>query len=199
MTDEEILTKLRSNRRHVNQAVTYLADHAQWRVSVTILLRKYGVDKDDFDSVLFESLTTFCSLIKQGKYKTESNLKTFFEGVCRNVIRNKKAFETRYAKRITLVEPAQLHTQESYNPFRQLSHERDQSLKELFRNALERLGEPCKKSLIMKVQGFKDVEIADELNVSHGGIRKRLFKCREQLRKLGLEDATFKHEIDTLI
>ncbi|MFK7972952.1 MAG: RNA polymerase sigma factor [Bacteroidia bacterium] len=125
-------------------------------------------------------------------------MKTFFQGICKNVIRNKKALEARYAKRVILMEPVHIQSKEPYNHAEHLSHERAQSLKELFRGVLDRMGNPCKKSLIMKMQGFKDVEIADKLEFSHGGIRKRLSKCRQALRELVLQDESLMNEIDFL-
>ena len=199
MSDEELLIRLHGDRKQINQAASYMVDHPQWRRSVKILLQKSHMNPDDFDIILFESIASLCSLVKKGKFNQESSLKTFFQGICKNVIRNKLAFKRRYVKRFVLMENDQLASREAYSPFEEASRERVNSLRELFKQVIEKLGESCKKGLIMKTQGFKDTEIADALNLSHGSTRKRLSKCREQLRKMGQQDSAFMNEIKSLI
>lgn len=152
------------------------------------LIQIYGSKGHEADDVLQEGIILMDELVRSGKFQTQSKVRTFLIGVCKNLIRNKARKVNRivfkeevkdYERGEAEVSPEDLILLEEYTD-EQVS--RDDLLKELLQN----LTSNCQEVLRLYYYKSKNMsQVAEERGLKNANqAKKAASRCRQQLRKL---------------
>lgn len=155
------------------------------------LINFYKLPQIDADEILQEGLILLDDLVRTGKFRGESSVRTFLISICKNMLRNdlkkvnrivlKDSFtESQSADEgsadagIVIEEKTEMHIQ------------RDNVLRKLMENITDR----CKEVLNLQYfKAFSMIQIAAQRGLANAEqAKKAASQCREQLRKLILED-----------
>ena len=153
--------------------------------SVIQWVRENNGTEADARDIYQEALIALFRKLEGGKFELTCTLKSFLRIMCRNLwlarIRNNKKFET---SELESVEKVDLDS----NLIERLENsEKDQ----LFFKHFDALGGNCKQILQWFFDKVSLKEIARKLDTSEGYIKKRKFKCKEQLVKAIQADPKF--------
>ncbi|HUI64870.1 MAG TPA: sigma-70 family RNA polymerase sigma factor [Bacteroidota bacterium] len=174
-SDGRILEGIRTGREEV--LVELYSDN---RKAVRALVRRNGGSIDDADDVLQEALVSFWERVRTGKFTYSARLSTFIYAVARNIWLRRLA---RARKEIPFQVEAVDPPGEDLSPLEQVMED-EQS--QMVRRALERLGEPCKKLLLLYYWEELPMEqIAVQLGFANADTAKsKKYQCKKSLERL---------------
>jgi len=174
-SDGRILEGIRTGREEV--LVELYTDN---RKAVTALVKRNGGSSDDADDVLQESLVLFWERVRTGKFTYSARLSTFIYAVARNIWLRKLA---RARKEVTLQVESDDPPDEDLSPLEQ-AMENEQT--QIVQRALERLGEPCKKLLLLYYWEELPMEaIAAQLGLANADTAKsKKYQCKKALERI---------------
>jgi len=182
MTQDEIITKIKNGGQAELGVVyeTYREEFLHW------IMKEYKCSTDDSQDIYQLTILVFYDNIKNGKLEhLVSSVKTYLFGVGKNLVmewRRKSGRSTPLDQERWLNDYAM---EESDNaPTEQMVH--------AARNALSKLGEPCRQLIEMFYYGKKSMEeITEELHYKNAETAKnQKCKCMKRLRKLYEEEKT---------
>ena len=140
-SDADLLAAIR-NKDTLNEAIRYMYQHYADTIS-SLIINNSGNHQDAQD-IFQETVVTFIETVKKDKFRGESSIKTFVVAIARNTWLNELKRRERsdireeiYGKSSPAEEPDVSH----------LISERE--AKQQFRDLLGKLGESCKKILIL--------------------------------------------------
>jgi len=173
--DGRILEGIRTGREEV--LVELYRDN---RRAVTSLVRRSGGSADDADDILQEALVSFWERVRTGRFTYSARLSTYIYAVARNIWLRRLA---RVRREVTLPAEEDDPPGEDLSPLEQVMED-EQS--QMVRRALERLGEPCKKLLLLYYwEELPMEEIASRLGFANADTAKsKKYQCKKALERL---------------
>ena len=177
-SDSVILSKISGNI-DVNGAILTL--YQQFAGSVTAYIINKGGSSQDGEDIFQETIVSFIELVRENKFRGESGIKTFLIAIARNLWLNEWKKRGQTSRREMVYEKGR---DEEEADLTQLIQERE-TQKQLL-DILTRLGEPCKKLLILFY--YHDVsmrELAEKLSYTNEQVvRNKKHKCMKELTDL---------------
>ena len=174
-SDADLLAAIR-NKDTLNEAIRYMYQHYADTIS-SLIINNSGNHQDAQD-IFQETVVTFIETVKKDKFRGESSIKTFVVAIARNTWLNELKRRERsdireeiYGKSSPAEEPDVSH----------LISERE--AKQQFRDLLGKLGESCKKILILfYYENFTMKEMVNHLPYENEQVvRNKKYKCLQQL------------------
>ncbi len=197
--DQELIMYLKGSRLEMNQAINWILKRTGWREAVGILISKYQMDIANKDEVFYETLTALTLNVRKENFKGNSQLKTYFEGICKNVLRTKLTKKTRDAQRFVSMEMEQIIQKETIDQKEEEESDRQYVIQQTLTEMVDKLGEKCKKVLTYLMLDYSMREIAEKLQMERQSIKNRSLKCRAELREMALGNPSLMNEIKSLI
>ena len=168
----------------------FLYQHHAEAVSSFIISR--GGSKQDGEDIFQEAVVALIKLVKDGKYRQQANIRTFLIAISKNIwfneIRKRKSTgqrEKRYEDERDMVES---------DISEQIG---DLEVKKQFRELLNRLGDPCKKLLLLFY--YEDMSMKELLShlpyENEQVVRNKKYKCLKQLTSLVKANPIIQKEI----
>jgi RNA polymerase sigma factor (sigma-70 family) len=194
LTDAEIISSL-LNDRDSDAAIRFLyRSHYE-------TLGRYVVNNsgswDDAQDIFQEVIIAFVNLVKAGKFRGESSIKTFLYSLNKNIWLNELKKRGRsQIREMKYEERASDRTEHGVN----LALEARETNSELMK-VMDELGENCKKILLLyyyENQSMK--EILTSLNYENEQVvRNKKYKCLKRLEELITENKSLYHQLKNLL
>lgn len=192
-TDAEIIDNL-SRNREVDSSLKFLyRSHYEF-------LGRYVVNNngswDDAQDIFQEVMVAFVNLVKAGKFRGESSIKTFLYSLNKNIWLNELKKRSRTQVREMKYEKASDKTEHSVNAALE-AREANAGLMKV----MGELGETCKKILLLyyyENQSMK--EILTTLDYENEQVvRNKKYKCLKRLEELLTENKSLYHQLKNLL
>lgn len=192
-TDAEIIENL-SRNRDVDLSLKFLyRSHYEF-------LGRYVVNNngnwDDAQDIFQEVMVAFINLVKGGKFRGESSIKTFLYSLNKNIWLNELKKRGRMQIREMKYEKASDKTEHGINAALE-AREANAGLMKV----MDELGETCKKILLLyyyENQSMK--EILTSLNYENEQVvRNKKYKCLKRLEELLTENKSLYHQLKNLL
>lgn len=181
----------------INKPVRYLYEHYFEAAATEIRLRG-GRDEDAAD-IFQEAVLILIDKIKSGKFREESNIKTFLVGIARNLWLFEKRTRERRAKRemhFTLSESSSPDLDDSNFEERIFSRSYTETIKIIF----EKVGDICSRLLIgFYYENSSMKKLLQKFNYENEQVlRNRKARCMKKLKKLLTEHPKLLHQLKIL-
>jgi len=176
MTDKEILVQLRLGNEH---CLKYLYQHLEM---VKSWVKQNNGNDDDAYDVFQEAIIVFYKNLMKGNYESKSKISTYLFGICKRQWLNQLNRRLKYEKPNDNF--VALDTRQDDGFEIEFTRGR-QSLKRYIDEALNKLGEPCKKLLETTIYlKLRMQEIAEMFNYSSAhSARQQKLRCIKRLRE----------------
>lgn len=175
ITDDQIISALLGLEEHRNEIFKYLYISSGWRNWVIEHVRQNGGDDGEGEDVFQETVILFDRNIREGNYKSNSTLKTYFLGIAKQYWFNKKRSRKNHLPLADVSDDSQIESPESLF----LNEEK----RNIMNQILATLGTQCREILSLYKLSFSNQEIADKLNLTNQELAKKYtYRCREKLR-----------------
>lgn len=173
-TDQQIISGIKDAnfRNKTLYAVFQLLD---WRGAAIAFIMKYGGNEQDGEEIASDALIAFDYNIRHDSFQGRSTLKTYFLSIVRN----------QWLKHLRKHRPEML-------PETDLPGDTDDSVeaiyvkdetREIFKSALQQIGERCKKILELYMLDLPMQEIAIAMNLANADMAKKAaYRCRMSMR-----------------
>ncbi|MFT5168595.1 MAG: RNA polymerase sigma factor (sigma-70 family) [Saprospiraceae bacterium] len=177
LTDKEIIEGIKAEGISREKALYHIFFQQDWKGLVIRYVLQQGGDQHDGDDV---AQTAFISLernVRLDKFKEQSALKTYFLSIARlqwlKKLRDRKSTDELKPE---LYEKSGDNIEDNY-----ISDEK----KRYFDKILDKVGERCKKIMLLKQLDHSLEEIAEKAGLSSAGMaKKESYRCRVRFRKL---------------
>ncbi|MFT5168290.1 MAG: RNA polymerase sigma factor (sigma-70 family) [Saprospiraceae bacterium] len=197
--DSELIKVLKGSRIEMNQAITWILKHSGWRDAIGIQIRRFQMDLNIRDEVFYEGLTALTVNVRKEDFQGNSKLKTYFEGICKNILRTRLTKKTRDAQRFVSMETEQIIQKETIDAGEIQESDRQSAIQQTLAGMINKLGENCKRILGYIVLDYSMREIAEKLDMERQSIKNKSLKCRGELREMAIENPGLMNEIKALI
>jgi RNA polymerase sigma factor (sigma-70 family) len=188
-SDQELVSTIESEK-DINPAIMFLYQQHAEAVSSFIISR--GGSKQDGEDIFQEAVVALIKLVKEGKYRQQASIRTFLIAISKNIwfneIRKRKSTENRekiYEDDRDIIES---------DISEQIG---DLEVKKQFRELLNRLGDPCKKLLLLfYYEDMSMKEIVSHLPYENEQVvRNKKYKCLKQLTTMVQANPIIQKEI----
>lgn len=192
-TDAEIVDNLSKNR-DVDPSLKFLY-RSHYEFLGRYVVNNNG-DWDDAQDIFQEVMVAFVNLVKAGKFRGESSVKTFLYSLNKNIWLNELKKRGRTQVREMKYEKASEKTERGINATLE-AREANAGLMKV----MDELGETCKKILLLyyyENQSMK--EILTSLNYENEQVvRNKKYKCLKRLEELLKENKSLYHQLKNLL
>jgi len=177
-TDDELIDSLKDNRRS-GDGIRAL--YRQYMAGLTHYVVKNNGSEEDAQDIFQEVIVSFVHLVKEGRFRGESSIKTFLYAINRNLWLNELKRRGRAGFREKLFEEGR-----SMGGSEQISSviENREATKQLM-GVVESLGADCKKILLLFYFENRSMrEILEETNYeSEQVVRNKKYKCLKKMEE----------------
>ena len=175
-SDAKILDQIRKKDDEEALVTLYRAN----RRTVTSYVINNSGSSDDAEDVLQEALVVLWERVKSGKFQYEAKLSTFIMATARNI------WMRRLARRRREVPGVERIDETTSNDPSVLDEMIDNERTQLVRSALEKLGDPCKKLLLLFYwEELSLVEIASQMHFANADtVKSKKYQCKKALEQL---------------
>ena len=173
---DEALVNAIGDKSLMNEAVRYIYQ-AYYEDLSSLIIHNSG-SRQDAEDTIQEVIVTFIDIIRNGKFRGESSVKTFLISLTRNLWLNNLRKKERSTARDVIFEKQREHVEDSM-----LEHINEREKKKQILMLLEQAGEMCKKILLL----FYFQELSMKEMVAHlpyeneQVIRNKKSKCLQKL------------------
>ena len=177
-SDEEIIAAIKRDR-NLNEAVRYL--YQAHFDSLANFIRTNSGRQEDAEDYFQETLAVFINIVRRDKFRGDSSIKTFLHSIMRNLWLNElKRRNKALIRETTYYE----QSEKEVNGEQHTVHESEATRQVL--GLFERLGENCKKVLVMFYYQDKSMkEISLAMNYDNEQVaRNTKYKCAKKLMDL---------------
>lgn len=181
-TDQTIVKAIASGGHGRDNALQWWFGNQGLQRWVRNYAAEHGGSAADGEDLYHDTFITFDRLLREGKFREESSLKTFFCSIAKWqwLNRQRKKGVTISLDTIELFESKHFLEDEMYNRERQ----------SVFQQALSSLGEKCKKLLTFYQLSYSMKEIAAEMGYASDQVAmNQCSECRKKLKAL-IENST---------
>jgi RNA polymerase sigma factor (sigma-70 family) len=188
-SDEELLEAIELGK-DINPAIMYL--YQQYSESISSFIASKGGSKQDGEDIFQETVVAFIKIVKNGTYRKEASIKTFLISVSKNIWYNEIKKRQSTGNREKVFENSREMVEDDIS-----HHIADLEMKKNFRTLLNRLGEPCKKLLLLfYYENLSMKELLEHLPYENEQvIRNKKYKCLKQLTTLVQANPLISREI----
>jgi RNA polymerase sigma factor (sigma-70 family) len=174
-TDVELVAAI-GNKSNLNKAILFL--YQQYSESTSSFIIHYGGSQQDAEDVFQETVVSFIEIVKKGKYRMEASIKTFLVSVAKNIWMNEIKRRERSGYREKQFEYGREQKEADIS-----HHITDLEKKRQLRELVYKLGEPCRKILLLfYYENLSMKEIVDHLPYENEQVvRNKKYKCLQQL------------------
>ena len=175
LTDDELVSAIKDKDR-ANEGIRYI--YQSYFESLSSLIVHNGGSRQDAEDVIQEVMVSFVNIIREGKFRGESSVKTFLGSLTRNFWLNNLRTKQRLDARNMIFEKGKAQEEESVM---EAIAEREQKAQML--QLLDKTGEMCKKILLLFYYSEMPVkEMLDHLPYENEQvIRNKKSKCLKNL------------------
>ncbi len=164
-----------------NAALKLLYTHEKVNRSIAQFVLKYGGDDHDIRYVLQESIIIFDRLIREKRFRSESQWETFLIGIgkntCRNFMRTRKTWTSLDDVERNELNQSAADAADTYFDRKELEG--------TLSGVLDELKPLCREVLMLWAQSYPMDRIADALNLGRpANARKRKYRCMKELMQL---------------
>jgi RNA polymerase sigma factor (sigma-70 family) len=193
ITDAELIEGL-LNRATEKEAIMALYENYFDYLSLFIMTN--NGTRQDAQDVFQEVVLSFVHMVKQGKFRGESSIKTFMYVLNRNTWFNELKRRGRATEREKKYEEVRDHAEQLADE----SIEQKEASLQLMK-IMAQLGENCKKILMLfYYEGLPMKDIVTQFNYENEQVvRNKKYKCLKQLDGLIHEDPTLLKQLKTLL
>jgi RNA polymerase sigma factor (sigma-70 family) len=174
-TDVELIAAI-GDKTDLNKAILFL--YQQYSETTSSFIMSYGASRQDAEDVFQETVVSFIEIVKKGKYRMEASIKTFLVSVAKNIWLNELKRRERSGYREKQFETGRDQKEEDIS--QQIG---DLEKKRQLRELLNKLGEPCRKILLLfYYENLSMKEMVDHLPYDNEQVvRNKKYKCLQQL------------------
>ncbi len=193
ITDAELIEGL-SNRATEKEAIMSLYENYFDYLSLFIMTN--SGTRQDAQDIFQEVILSFVHMVREGKFRGESSVKTFLYVLNRNTWFNELKRRGRSTEREKKFEAIRDHGEVSV----EVELEQREGSRQLMK-IMEKLGENCKKILVLfYYEGLPMKDIVSQFNYENEQVvRNKKYKCLKQLDGLIQENPTLLKQLKTLL
>ena len=177
-SDEELIAFILSGGRELEKGMSYIYKNGTYFSAVRALVMKFGGKLSDVEDLFQDGIAHLIMNIRKGNFRAESNIKTYFLTICKNLWFQKRRRENIF-KEIKQKLPDKEksdHTPESILLFKEKVNILDKALKIL--------GSPCQEIITLWSLNYSMKEIAQQTNYKNAAVaRKKKHQCLQNLIK----------------
>lgn len=150
-------------------------------------IKRHGGNENDAKDTFQESLMVIFKLIQSEQLDIKTDFGSFLNGIAKRIWLNKIRQDSIHSRFVTSSNP---ETFEDHPSDVELEGEMELNL---IRKHIVKLGEECRKVLMMSAEGISNEEIAEKMGYkSEKIVRTKKYKCKEALIQLIKSDPQFK-------
>ena len=166
--------------------------YRQYSEATGSLIRQYGASEQDADDIFQETVVAFIDVVKKGKFRMEASVRTFLASIARNYWFNELKKRDRSDHRNKIFELGRGKDEADTSELI-VEMEKKRQLREL----VDRLGESCRKVLLMfYYENMSMKEMLEHLPYENEQvIRNKKYKCLQQLMGLIKEDPALARQL----
>ena len=181
----------------INRPVRYLYEH--YFESAAAEIRRRGGRDDDAADIFQEAVLILIDKIKSGKFREESNIKTFLIGIARNLwLFEKRTRERRATREMNFTSGEHSYEEIDDSDFDERFFSRSNT--ETIQTIFQKVGDICSRILIgfyYKNSSIK--KLLQEFNYENEQVlRNRKARCMKKLKKILTDHPDLLHQLKTL-
>lgn len=177
-SDAELITAIGSGDQ-LNNAIFFI--YQQYSNTIQSFILANSGTPQDAEDIFQETVVTFIDLVKRKKFRGEAAVKTFLVAIARNLWLNELKKRDRSDRRELLFENSRELMETDVSQYIA-----DREMKQQFVAVLHKLGEPCKKLLMLFY--YENLSMKDMLRhlpyENEQVIRNKKYKCLQALTEL---------------
>ena len=152
------------------------------------LAASVGLTREDSRDVFQDAVLVVFEKAAQPEFRLTSSFRTYFYGICRNLIGN--LLKKRSGREVTIPEDAKYREDGDTDMLRQME---DAERHRLFHQALRQLGDDCQRLLELSFEDREPQDIMRTMNIdSYDYFRRRKYLCKEKLVQLVRNNPLFR-------
>ena len=191
--DGEIVSNLREGRRMEETIKCLYRDHFE---GLAWYIMNNSGSRQDAEDIFQEVVISFVDLVQKDKFRGESSVKTFLYSLTRHIWLNELKRKNRALAREEKYEKGLERTDAD------ISHQLvDREAKEQMLNLVNRLGDSCKKILLMFY--YENLSVKDMLGAlnyeNEQVVRNKKYKCMKSLEQMIAADPILKQTLKNLL
>ena len=193
LDDAELIAAIR-DKKTLNQAI--LSIYQQYSETVSSFIIHYGGSRQDAQDAFQETVVAFIDIVMNGKFRMEASVKTFLVSIARNIWFNELRKKERAGHREKQFENNREHKEMDISHY--IS---DRELKQQLSELLSKLGEPCRKILLLfYYENLSIKEMVAQLPYENEQVvRNKKYKCLLQLTELIKDHPQIGRQVNELI
>jgi RNA polymerase sigma factor (sigma-70 family) len=177
-TDAELIAAI-SDGTDLNRAIQFI--YRQHAEAISSFIRHYGGSEQDADDIFQEAVVAFIDVVRNGKFRMESNVRTFLASIAKHTWFNQLKKRDRADHRDRQFEMGRAQDEPDV-----AEHINDLERKKQLRDLVDGLGESCRKILLLfYYENMTMKEILYHLPYENEQVvRNKKYKCLQQLTGL---------------
>lgn len=177
-SDAELIDAI-SAGNDLNRAIRFI--YQQYAQATSSFILYHGGSEQDADDIFQETVVAFIDVVKKGKYRMESSIKTFLTSIARNYWFNEMKKRDRSGHRDKLFEMGRDKDEADVS-----EHIAEMEKKRQLRDLVDQLGDSCRKVLLLfYYENLSMKEIVDHLPYENEQVvRNKKYKCLQALAGL---------------
>jgi RNA polymerase sigma factor (sigma-70 family) len=180
--DEELIKAIQDNKK-TDAAIMQL--YQEYSEYISSFIMNYGGSRQDSEDVFQETVLAFLDIVKKGKFRGESTVRTFLSSIAKNIWFNELKKRERSGKREKSFENSRDEKEMDVSHY--IS---EREMKQQLRGLLYKLDESCRKILLLfYYENLSMKEMVDQLPYENEQVvRNKKYKCLQQLTVLVKND-----------
>jgi len=188
-SDEELVDSIKRGK-DINPPIHFL--YRQHSEAISSFIASRGGSTQDGEDIFQEAVVAFINIIQNDKYRGEASVRTFLISISKNIWFNEIKKRQSTGNREKIYELGRETIEEDIS-----HHLTNLETKKHFRELLDRLGESCKKLLMLYYyESMSMKELVEHLPYENEQVvRNKKYKCLKQLTALVEEHPVIRKEI----
>jgi len=191
--DVELIAAIK-DKKELDNAILFI--YQQYAETVSSFIKSNGGNQQDADDIFQETIVTFIDVVKNNKFRMEAGIKTFLVAIARNIWYKELKKKERAGYREKLYEKDR-----GINEMDVSQEIGDREVKRELREMLGKLGEPCRKILMLfYYENLPMKDIVQHLHYENEQVvRNKKYKCLKELTELVKANPLIAGQIKELI
>ncbi|HEX4850708.1 MAG TPA: sigma-70 family RNA polymerase sigma factor [Puia sp.] len=183
-----------NDKRELDKAIMFI--YRQYSETISSFIIHNSGSEQDAEDIFQETVVSFIDVVKKGKFRMESSVKTFLVAIAKNLWLN----ELKKRDRAEVREKSYETSKDSSEM--DVSHYiGDREIKQELRELLNQLGESCRKILILFY--YENLSMKEMVNHLHYEneqvVRNKKYKCLQQLTGILKEKPSIARQLSEII
>ena len=191
--DAELIAAIKDKKK-LDDAILFI--YQQYSETISSFITNNGGSQQDADDVFQETVMAFIDTVQKGNYRMEAGIKTFLLAISKNLWYKeiKKKDRSDYREKVFEISRGSEEIDVSHD----IS---DREMKKELRELLDKLGESCKKILMLfYFENLSMREIVDHLHYENEQVvRNKKYKCLKELTELVKANPQVAKQISELV